>query len=114
MAVWRQNNLACFSLFWVLFKCGHYSIEKPTRELLFTAVPSELKFSVKSFIDTFIYKAGRALAGLAFGGMVSWGVTDMSRMVTAVAVCLAWGGVGAFLCWCIPPAPGGAASDDGG
>ena len=97
VAVWRWNTLSCFSAFWVCFKCGHYAIEKPAKELLFTTVPPEVKFSVKGFMDTFVYKAGRAAAGILLSGMVAFSVTELGRMATALVVCVAWGGVGLYV-----------------
>ena len=31
--LWRWDTLGSLSLFWVVFKCGHYAIEKPAKEL---------------------------------------------------------------------------------
>jgi AAA family ATP:ADP antiporter len=38
---------------------------KPAREVLFTVVSREEKYSAKSFIDTFVYRTGDALGALA-------------------------------------------------
>ena len=38
---------------------------KPAREVLFTVVSREEKYSAKSFIDTFVYRSGDALGALA-------------------------------------------------
>ena len=38
---------------------------KPAREVLFTVVPREEKYTAKSFIDTFVYRSGDALGALA-------------------------------------------------
>lgn len=56
VAVCVSPTLGTFSVLWFMFKCAHYSISKPTRELLFTAVPPDVKFGVKAFMDTFVYK----------------------------------------------------------
>lgn len=41
-----------------------HSIDKSTTELLYLPIPSEIKFQVKSFIDTVVLRAGDGLAGL--------------------------------------------------
>jgi AAA family ATP:ADP antiporter len=41
-----------------------HSVDKSTMELLYLPVPSEIKFPVKSFIDTVIWRAGDGLAGI--------------------------------------------------
>ena len=42
-----------------------YAIFRPAREVLFTVVSREEKYSSKSFIDTFVYRSGDALGALA-------------------------------------------------
>ncbi len=41
-----------------------HSIDKSTTELLYLPIPTEIKFQVKSFIDTVVLRAGDGLAGL--------------------------------------------------
>jgi AAA family ATP:ADP antiporter len=41
-----------------------YSIDKPTVELLYLPLPNDIKFQVKWFIDTVIWRGGDALAGV--------------------------------------------------
>ena len=48
-------------------------------------------------MDTFVYKAGRAAAGVLFGAMIAYGATALRRAGCAVAVCVVWGGIGAYV-----------------
>lgn len=50
-------------LFWfqVSRRASEFSFAKPSRDLLFTVVTREEKYSSKTFIDTFIYRGGDAL-----------------------------------------------------
>ena len=41
-----------------------HSVDKSSMELLYLPVPSDIKFQVKSFIDTVIWRAGDGLAGI--------------------------------------------------
>jgi AAA family ATP:ADP antiporter len=43
-------------------RVGHYALERPARDVLFTVVPREQKYKSKGFIDTVVYRGGDALA----------------------------------------------------
>ena len=45
-----------------LRRVGHYALERPARDVLFTVVPREEKYKSKGFIDTVVYRGGDALA----------------------------------------------------
>jgi len=49
----------------VLRRAAEFALVKPAREVLFTVVSREEKYSAKSFIDTFVYRSGDALGALA-------------------------------------------------
>jgi AAA family ATP:ADP antiporter len=46
-------------------RAAEFALVKPAREVLFTVVSREEKYSAKSFIDTFVYRSGDALGALA-------------------------------------------------
>ncbi len=50
--------LGLLAVFQVLRRAANYALSRPAREVLFTAVPQEDKYKAKSFIDTFVYRAG--------------------------------------------------------
>jgi ATP:ADP antiporter, AAA family len=68
--------------FQVLRRACDYGIAKPSREVLFTVLPRQDKYKAKSFIDTFVYRAGDALGAIA----ESLGVL----LPLATPLCLAW------------------------
>ena len=49
----------------VLRRAAEFALVKPAREVLFTVVSREEKYSAKSFIDTFVYRTGDAIGALA-------------------------------------------------
>jgi AAA family ATP:ADP antiporter len=49
----------------VVRRAAEFALVKPAREVLFTVVSREEKYSAKSFIDTFVYRSGDALGALA-------------------------------------------------
>ncbi|MEP6692829.1 MAG: MFS transporter, partial [Gemmatimonadaceae bacterium] len=50
--------LACFVAFSVLRRGSNFALTNPSMEVLFTVVGREDKYKAKSFIETFVYRAG--------------------------------------------------------
>jgi AAA family ATP:ADP antiporter len=69
-----------------------FALTKPAREVLFTVVRPEDKYKAKSFVDTFVYRGGDALAALSFEGV--WGPALIGAMAV---VCALWAVVGVSL-----------------
>jgi AAA family ATP:ADP antiporter len=57
--------LTVYALFDISRKTINYAVARPARELLYTVIPREEKYTAKSFIDTFIYRVGDASASAA-------------------------------------------------
>jgi AAA family ATP:ADP antiporter len=55
--------------FQVLRRAGNFAVARPTRETCFTVVPREDKYKAKSFIDTFVYRAGDQIGAWSYAGM---------------------------------------------
>lgn len=51
-------TLGLLVVFLTLRRAGNFALARPAREVLFTVVSREDKYKAKSFIDTFIYRAG--------------------------------------------------------
>lgn len=69
-----------------------FAVTKPAREVLFTVVRPEDKYKAKSFIDTFVYRSGDALAAASFEG--AWGPALVGTMAV---LCAAWAVIGIAL-----------------
>jgi AAA family ATP:ADP antiporter len=52
-------------------RAAHYGLERPAREVLFTVVSPEEKYTSKSFIDTVVYRGGDAASVWAYQGLLS-------------------------------------------
>ena len=52
--------IGVFVAFQVVRRAAHYGMERPGREMLFTVVRPEEKYTSKSFIDTVVYRGGDA------------------------------------------------------
>jgi ATP:ADP antiporter, AAA family len=88
----RFSTLGVLVVFQVMRRAADYGIAKPSREVLFTTVRREDKYKAKSFIDTFVYRAGDAVGALAEGAS-SAGML----VLVSVPVCLAWAVVAVLL-----------------
>ncbi|WP_421763352.1 NTP/NDP exchange transporter [Ekhidna sp.] len=53
----------------VLYRSLNFSIQRPSREVLFTKVSVQEKYNAKNFIDTTLYRGGDALSGWLFAGL---------------------------------------------
>jgi AAA family ATP:ADP antiporter len=58
----------------VVRRAGHYAVERPAQNLLYTAVGLEEKYKAKGFIDTVVYRGGDATAAALFGGLAAAGL----------------------------------------
>ena len=76
---------------------ANYGISRPSREVLFTVVSRREKYLSKSFIDTFVYRAGDAVASGAFGFILSLSVALQTISFIAVPVAVVYFAVGVIL-----------------
>lgn len=63
------QNVTILLIVQVLYRSLNFSIQRPTRELLFTNLTIHEKYNSKNFIDTVIYRGGDALSGWLFAGL---------------------------------------------
>ena len=81
-------TLAALVVFGVTRRAGEFSISKPAREALFTAVPREERYKAKNFIDTVVYRGGDALSGWIFAGPAAFLAAGLAALWTGLAVYL--------------------------
>ncbi len=86
-------TLAVIVCFQVVRRAADYGIAKPSREVLFTTVRRHDKYKAKSFIDTFVYRAGDAIGALAVGTFAS----STTATILSIGVCVVWSGVAIVL-----------------
>jgi AAA family ATP:ADP antiporter len=89
-------GLATLVIVQILRRGFQYGLERPSREVLFTAVTPEEKYKAKAFIDTVVFRGGDAAAIWAYDAVRSlapplWGVT-----AAMLVVCAGWIGVASF------------------
>ncbi|MEP6821618.1 MAG: MFS transporter [Chthoniobacterales bacterium] len=82
--------LGLFAFFQVLRRGMNYAVSRPAREVLFTVLRREDKYKAKSFIDTFVYRAGDQVGAWSYAllGWLGLGLTGIS--VVALPLATAW------------------------
>lgn len=71
-------------------RAAEFAIVKPAREVLFTVVSREEKYSAKSFIDTFVYRSGDAIGALADRTVAALGLSPAGFALAFVPVASLW------------------------
>jgi AAA family ATP:ADP antiporter len=66
IALIRQPTTEVLFWFQVVKNAANYGLARPAREVLYTVVRPEEKYKSKSFIDTFIFRAGDAIGAGAY------------------------------------------------
>jgi AAA family ATP:ADP antiporter len=90
-------RLPVLAVFQSLRRAGHYAVDRPSREVLFTVLPLEQKYKSKAFIDTAVYRGSDALTAWFFSGLRSLGLEVSGTAAVAVPFCLAWMALAGFL-----------------
>ena len=83
-------TIAVFVAFQVARRAGSYALERPSREVLFTAVSREDKYKAKSLIDTFVYRGGDQIGAWTDTALRAAGLGMAGIAFAAVPVCLVW------------------------
>ncbi|WP_132256463.1 NTP/NDP exchange transporter [Methylobacterium segetis] len=76
--------------FQVFRRAGNFAIARPIREVLFTVVPREDRYTAKGFIDTVVYRLGDQVGAWSYAGIAALGFGATAVAATAVPLSLAW------------------------
>jgi AAA family ATP:ADP antiporter len=82
--------LSLLVIFLVLRRAGNFALARPAREVLFTVVSREDKYKAKSFIDTFIYRAGDQIGAWSFPAMGWMGLSMAGISFVAAPIAAVW------------------------
>jgi ATP:ADP antiporter, AAA family len=89
--------LGLLAVFQVLRRAGNFALTRPAREVLFTVLRREDKYKAKSFIDTFVYRAGDQVGAWSYT-LLTWlglGLTGVSFVAAPLAAI--WCGLSIWL-----------------
>ncbi|MEP6709304.1 MAG: MFS transporter [Verrucomicrobiota bacterium] len=79
--------LALLAVFQTIRRAGNFAVTRPAREVLFTVLRREDKYKAKSFIDTFVYRAGDQIGAWSYP-LLTWlglGLTGISFVAAPMA-----------------------------
>ena len=79
--------LSFLVVFQTLRRAGNYAVSRPAREVLFTVLRREDKYKAKSFMDTFVYRAGDQIGAWSYP-VLKWfglGLTGISFVAAPLA-----------------------------
>jgi AAA family ATP:ADP antiporter len=87
LAMGFAPGLALLAFFQILRRAGNFAVTRPAREVLFTVLRREDKYKAKSFIDTFVYRAGDQIGAWSYP-LLTWlglGLTGISFVAAPLA-----------------------------
>ena len=90
-------TVAVFVAVQVARRVSNFALARPTREVLFTAVPREDRYKAKNFIDTVVYRGGDQVAAWTYGGLIALGLTMAGIATVAVPLSVGWLGLSWWL-----------------
>ena len=89
--------LATLVVFIVLRRGTNFGLTNPAMEVLFTVVPREDKYKAKSFIETFLYRAGDQIGAWTYAGFAALGLGISGAAYAAVPFAVIWLVLGLWL-----------------
>lgn len=90
---------AAMAAFQVARRGLHYAIDRPVRELLFAGLSADARYKAKTFIDTFVYRAGDMVGGWTPIAIKWLGLAAAAIAPIAVGVSVVWLAIAAALGW---------------
>jgi len=81
----------------VLRRAAEFALVRPTREVLFTVVTRDEKYTAKSLIDTFVYRGGDVIGAWADRLLAAAGAGAGALAVIFLPLGAAWVGLAAWL-----------------
>lgn len=95
LALWPSVWL--FVAVQVLRRVSNFAFAKPSREILFTALPREDRYKAKNFIDTVVYRSGDQIGSWGYAGLAALGLGMAGISLLTVPLCLLWVLLGVWL-----------------
>jgi AAA family ATP:ADP antiporter len=89
--------LSTLVVFMVLRRGTNFGITNPAMEVLFTVVSREDKYKAKSFIETFVYRAGDQVGAWTYAAFAALGLGVSGAAFAAVPFAIVWFVLGLWL-----------------
>lgn len=88
--LWASPVLAVVVAFQVLRRAGHFAIERPAREGLYTVLSRTEKYKAKNFNDTFVYRVGDQVGAWSYRLIGGLGLGASGLAAVMVPVSIVW------------------------
>lgn len=79
-----------FVAFQTLRRAANFALSRPAREVLFTVLSREDKYKAKSFLDTFIYRAGDQIGAWSYPAVAALGLGFAGTSFVASPLAAVW------------------------
>lgn len=89
--------LSLLVIFQTLRRASNFAVSRPAREILFTVLPREDKYKAKSFIDTFVYRAGDQIGAWSYALLTWLGLGLAGISFVAAPLAAVWCGLSLWL-----------------
>ena len=89
--------LGLLAAYQVLRRAGNFAVTRPAREVLFTVLRREDKYKAKSFIDTFVYRAGDQIGAWSYPLLTWFGLGLRGISFVAAPLAAVWCGLSIWL-----------------
>jgi AAA family ATP:ADP antiporter len=90
MTLGLAPTIAVLVVYQVLRRAGNFALSRPAREVLFTSIPREDKYKAKSFIDTFVYRAGDQVGAWSYTALGWFGLAMTGISFVAAPLAVVW------------------------
>jgi AAA family ATP:ADP antiporter len=84
-------------VFHVVRRAGHFGVERPAREVLYTVLPRTEKYKAKNFNDTFVYRLGDQVGAWSYTAIGAFGFGLSGLAATMVPLSVVWMLLGLWL-----------------
>lgn len=96
LGLWLVPGLATLVAVQIARRGLQYGLERPSREVLYTAVTSEEKYKAKAFIDTVVFRGGDAAAFWAYEAARAFAPPVYAVTTAMLVVCAGWAAAAMF------------------
>lgn len=97
IALGTWPTLGVIVAFQIVRRAGNYAVARPSREVLYIPLAREDKYKAKSFIDTFVYRAGDQVGAWSHTGMMALGLGVSGIAFVAAPLSALWLGISLWL-----------------
>ncbi len=81
-----EPSLLALAIVSVIWRALRFGFTKPTTDMLYSVVPVEDKYKVKTFIDTAVYRAGDLVGVWSVAALAIRGIAGVAALMVPLAV----------------------------